>query len=152
MPTLIDLKQLSLPQLEDLYVQPHDLYIPDGLFRGHHLAWNEEAASRQRLRRPIIHLGFKVLPYGVDFDKRRWFFLDSGLTVGRFQPRVGPSRWRETETVCMEYHVSRLPGLLRDQLYDEVKPLSEDLLLGFGGLNEPRGRGDIFFFALERVR
>ncbi len=151
MPTLSDLQHLSLPQLEDLYLQPRELYVPAGLFRGHHLAWNEAAASRLRFKRPLIHLGFKALPYGVDFDKRRWFFLDSGFTVGRFEPSIGPSRWRETEAVCMEYHVSRLPGLIRKQLYDEVKPLSEDLLLGFGGLNEPRGRGDIFFFALQRT-
>ena len=148
---LTDLQQMSLGQLEELYLQPAEVEVPIGVFKGHHLAWNEEVASRNRLLRPVIHLGFKALPYGVDFDQRRWFFLDSGITVGKFEPRIGPSRWRETETVCLEYHVSRLPGLLRKKLYDEVKPLSGSLCLGFGGLNAPRGRGDIFFFALERL-
>jgi len=146
--TLSDLQQRSLGQLEDLYVGRGTVEVPTGVFRGHHLTWTP---VRPRLLRPVLHLGFKALPYGIDFDQRRWFFVDSGLTVGRFAPRVGPSRWRETETVCLEYHVSRLPGLLRSRLYDEVKPLSETLCLGFGGTNEPRGRGDLFFFALEKV-
>lgn len=149
--TLTDLQQMSLAQLEEVYARPGEVEIPTGVYRGHHLAWNESTASRQRLLRSVIHLGFKALPYGVDFDQRRWFFLDSGLTVGRFAPRVGRSMWRETETVCLEYHVSRLPGLLRSRLYDEVKPLSGSLCLGFGGTNAPRGKGDIFFFALERM-
>jgi len=149
--TLTDLQQMSLGQLEELYLQPAEVEVPAGVFRGHHLAWNEGTAARQRLLRPIILLGFKLLPYGIDFDQRRWFFLSSGLTVGRFAPRVGPSRWRGTETVCLEYHVSRVPGFVRAQLYDEVKPLSGSLCLGFGGINAPRGRGDIFFFALERL-
>jgi hypothetical protein len=35
-------------------------------------------------------------------------------------------------------------------LYDEVKPLSADLLLGLGGVNAETGEGDHFFFTLER--
>jgi hypothetical protein len=36
-------------------------------------------------------------------------------------------------------------------LYDEVKPLSEDLCLGMGGVNRGPGEGELFFFALVRV-
>lgn len=150
--SLDQLKQLSYQQLEQLYTSAAGpQQVPRGLFRGHHLAWNQATAGRGRLFKPIIFLGFKLLPYGIDFRQRRWFFLNSGLTVGRFAARVGPSRWRDTEAVCLEYHGSRVPGLIRRQLYDEVKPLSDNLCLGFGGLNAPTGEGDIFFFGLERM-
>ncbi|PKN31442.1 MAG: hypothetical protein CVU63_23915, partial [Deltaproteobacteria bacterium HGW-Deltaproteobacteria-20] len=63
----------------------------------------------------------------------------------------GPSRWRDTQTIRLHYHPSRLPGAVRTFLYDEVKPLTESLCLGIGGINAPRGRGEQFLFSLERV-
>ena len=44
----------------------------------------------------------------------------------------------------MHYEASRLPTFVRALLYDEVKPLDDDLLLGLGGV----AQGDLFFFAL----
>lgn len=59
-----------------------------------------------------------------------------------------PSRWRDTQTLQLHYDLTRLP--FRGQLYDEVKPLSETLCLGLGGLNrQPEKEGDLFFFLLE---
>jgi hypothetical protein len=94
---------------------------------------------------------FKWTPFGVDFDTRLWFFWHAALAAGRFEPRPGRSRWRDTEAVGLHYHVSRLPGPVRGVLYDEVKPLSADLCLCIGGINAPRGQGDHFFFALQRL-
>jgi hypothetical protein len=41
-----------------------------------------------------------------------------------------------------------LPKPIRDQLYDEVKPLAPDLCLGIGGTNHESDEGDHFWFAL----
>jgi len=71
--------------------------------------------------------------------------------MGHFQTQVGESRWRDTDAVSLRYQRSRLPRFVRDVLYDELKPLSADLVLGIGGINQDRGAGDHFFFALEKV-
>jgi hypothetical protein len=99
----------------------------------------------------MLTLGFVRLPFGIDFDRRRWFFVDPRLLVGRFATECGPSRWRDTDSVRLTYHGSRLPRIIRSSLYDEVKPLSDELCLGMGGINADRGTGDHFFFALRRV-
>lgn len=91
------------------------------------------------------------MPFGIDFDARRWWFLHPRLAVGRFELCQERSRWRDTDALTLRYHPSRLPGPLRDVLYDEVKPLGDDLLLGLGGLNWEVGRGDHFYFALTRL-
>ncbi len=150
--TLSCLQRCSLSQLEEIYALPRAeadaLGPPKGCYRGVHLAWLNTAGARHPLTRPLQHLGFCWLPFGVDFVARRWFFFDRKLGLGRFDAQTGPSRWRDTQTVRLEYDVSRLPRPLRNLLYDEVKPLSASLCLGIGGVNAPRGRGDHFFFAL----
>lgn len=149
--TLDHLRRSSLRDLERLYVQPGSSGVPEGVFRGVHLSWIPETVARRRVWQALVWPGFKLLPYGVDFDRQRWFFLHAGLRIGRFAPRPGRSRWRDCDTVCLEYHDSRLPAPLRSILYDEVKPLSETLCLGLAGLDFPTGRGDMFFFGLERI-
>lgn len=148
---LDNLKRMAGPQLEELYLAPGPLELPTGCFRGHVLTWIDSAAARQPLWRSILTVGFAWTPFGVDFDVRRWWFWHQRLAVGRFEPHIGPSRWRETETVCLHYHASRLPPPVRSVLYDEVKPLSSGLCLGIGGINAGRGEGDVFFFALQRT-
>ena len=66
--------------------------------------------------------------------------------------RMEPSRWRATQTFTLDYEKSRLPTPLRSTLYDELKPLSEDIVLELGGLNADGSGGDHFFFALERTK
>jgi hypothetical protein len=146
--TLSSLQRCSLAQLEAIYADTQPVALPAGCTRGVHLSWLNTAGARHPLTRPLQHLGFCWLPFGVDFAARRWFFFDRRLGIGQFVARPGPSRWRDTETVRLEYDVSRLPHRLRNLLYDEVKPLSASLCLGIGGVNAPRGRGDHFFFAL----
>jgi hypothetical protein len=143
------LRTLSLDELEALYLEERPLEVPAGAFRGRHLAWVDSPGARHPLWRPLTALMFERTPFGVDFEARRWFFFRRGLAAGRFTPRVARSRWRETETVALDYGVSRLPGPLRALLYDEVKPLSPTLALGIGGIAAPRGEGDLFFFSLE---
>ncbi len=150
--TLSDLQRCSLPQLESIYgaarADARASLLPEGCYGGVHLAWLNTAGARHPITRPLQQLGFCWLPFGVDFTARRWFFFDRRLGVGRFVAQPGPSRWRDTQTVRLDYAVSRLPRPLRGLLYDEVKPISASLCLGIGGINAPRGRGDHFFFAL----
>jgi hypothetical protein len=145
------LRRCNLAQLEELYAANRSLALPAGAYRGVHLAWLDTAGARHPLFRPLEQLGFRWAPFGVDFAAGHWFFFDRRLGIGRFSAQPGPSRWRDTETLCLHYDVSRLPRALRRMLYDEVKPLSASLCLGIGGVNAPRGRGDHFFFALTAL-
>ena len=72
------------------------------------------------------------------------------FAIGRFDARIGPSRWRDTDAIQLHYDPSRLPGPIKGRLYDEIKPLSGDLVLGLGGVNAERGEGDHFWFVLTR--
>jgi hypothetical protein len=149
--TLSRLRRCSLEQLEALYAEERPFTTPTNAYRGVHLAWLDTPGARHPLARPLEHLGFSWAPFGVDFTARQWFFFDRRFGIGRFWAQPGPSRWRDTETVCLHYDISRLPRPLRGILYDEVKPLSSGLCLGIGGINAPRGRGDHFFFALAAL-
>ncbi len=146
---LAALKSSSLKDLEKIYADASSGTVPAGRYWGHHLMRFDVPGQR----RPLYPVSrpFAFVPFGVDFDSRCWFFLHPSMQIGRFQPRVGPSKWRETDVVALEYHTSRLPGFMRSLLYDEVQPLSDTLCLGIGGINRETGEGDHFFFALERI-
>ncbi len=150
-PTLEQLRSAALSRLESLWARPVELPAPRGAYWGHVLMRIDHATSRRRLWRLSQTLAFEWAPFGIDFDRRLWFFFHPRLAVGRFEPRVGRSRWRDTDAIGLHYDVSGLPRGVRGVLYDEVKPLSERRLLGIGGINAERGRGDHFFFALERI-
>ena len=149
--TLDDLRRASLDELEALFRAPREPRRPAGCYRGHHLVRLDNVGARD----PAIWLGqtlgFRLFPFGVDFDLDHWFFFHPRLAAGRFTASIGPSRWRDTEAVTLHYGVSRLPRWVRGALYDEVQPLSDRLILGLGGTNAERGLGDHFFFALERM-
>ncbi len=148
MTTLRDLRQSSIDQLEQLYRDAPIRPPPKGRFRGEALARVDTRFARSA---PITAtlVPWERLPFGIDFETSTWFFVHPRVRVGRFRLARERSRWRETETFQMRYDVSRLP--IRGVLYDEVKPLDETLCLGLGGINFERGRGDLFFFALESL-
>ena len=125
--------------------------VPSGVHRGHHLAWLEHPEARRKRWRWPQRVGFEWAPWGVDFDRRLWFFFRQSLAAGRFTPQIERSRWHETQAVALHYEVSRLPGPLRGLLYDEVKPLDERWMVGIGGMQLGPRRGDHFLFALERL-
>ncbi|MCK6554321.1 hypothetical protein L6Q96_07005 [Candidatus Binatia bacterium] len=147
-PSLVALARCSVAEIEALYAAPRAVTVPSACYRGVFLAWLDAPDPAAPVTHFLQWLGFRVLPFGVDFIRSRWFFFHPALGAGRFTAAPGRSRWRDTETIRLEYAVSRLPGPLRRVLYDEVKPLSSSLCLGIGGTNAPRGRGDHFFFAL----
>lgn len=148
---IVELERLSVGELERLYASPSAPQVPVGRFRGEVLGRIDNEGSRRLSSRVIEYAGFRIPPFGIDFASRTWFFLGPRLLrLGRFEPRVQRSRWRTSDVVALHYEGSRLPAPVRRLLYDEVKPLTSDLCLGIGGLNDAPGRGDLFFFALVR--
>lgn len=138
------LRTASLEELEKLYREAPLRPVPARVFRGEVLHRIDAPFARTKTGRAVI-TPFERVPFGVDFEACAWFFVHPRLRVGRFRLEQGRSRWRDTQTQQLHYDVSRLP--FRGTLYDEVKPLSDTLCLGLGGLN--REAGDLFFFLLE---
>lgn len=148
--SLDELLRASPAALEAAFADDRPIAVPEGRFRGRTLCRLDNPGARRPLWRASQKVGFEWLPYGVDFGRRTWFFVHPPIAVGRFQPRVQRSRWRDTQVVALHYEASRLPAAIRRTLYDEVKPLGPDLLLGIGGINAGPGQGDHFFFLLTR--
>ncbi len=136
-------------ELEARYAGP--LHAPplEGVLAGRMLRFLETPSARSVYTRAIDTVLFGPR-FGIDFDRRLWWFHHPWLATGRFRASVGPSRWRDAEVMRLEYDVSRLPGPIRGLLYDEVKPLGPDHALGLGGINAPRGQGEHFWFELRR--
>jgi len=148
---LSDLKRCSIRVLENIYENEGAADVPQGVYKGTHLGWIEDNINHRQLLKSGIFLGFKLAPYGIDFDRKRWFFINKNARIGHFRAETERSRWRDTDAVCLHYESSRLPRMIRSHLYDEVKPLTDSLCLGVGGINKPDGGGDIFYFALTRI-
>jgi len=154
MTTLADLRGASSATLEGLYAGERPLELaPRGLWLGHTLRRLDNPGARAPVSRALQWLMFEAVPWGIDFDRRRWFFLGGRrIAGGHFELRAQRSRWRDTTAFCFDYEPSRLPGPIKHMLYDEVKPLGDRLMLGIGGENAERERGDHFWFALEPVQ
>ena len=142
------LKAANLQKLEDIYLgQGQDIKLK-GIYDGVFLKRLDKSGSRKPMY--IASKAFEIVPFGIDFDSNQWFFGNPLFQAGRFKVSVGKSRWRECNTQSLHYEVSRLPGFVKNVLYDEVKPLSANLCIAIGGINEEAGPGDHFFFALQR--
>lgn len=142
-----ELRNSSLEALERLYRSTPPRPAPRGSFHGEVLHRVNSPFARS-MSAAAVTWPFERLRFGVDFNAGAWFFLHPGLRLARFRLTPGPSRWRDAQTLQLHYDLSQLP--FREQLYDEVKPLSDTLCLGLGGLNrQPENEGDLFFFLLE---
>jgi hypothetical protein len=151
MESLDDLRRLSPAELEDLYCRDESVEQPHGCWAGKLLCWLDSPESKNWFYRPALAAMFQYSPFGIDFDEKCWYFWSRNLKTGRFTASVGPSLWRPTQTVVLRYEVSRLPGPVKSLLYDEVKPISNRLCLGMGGINLSGRPGEIFIFGLERL-
>lgn len=150
--TADELQRLSIDELDEVFCETESVELPYGCFTGRTICRLRNRGAKLPLPRFLEYVGFELAPYGIDFRSNRWFFVSSALQAGRFAPRVSRSRWRPTEVVALHYNVSRLPRPMRNFLYDEVKPLSDTLLLGLGGINRELGMGDHFYFTLELLK
>jgi hypothetical protein len=146
------IRRLSVRELDALYIQSPLRPLPRGVFDGRVLRW---LASARRLRNAgfvfLEWVGFELFSWGIDFDSSAWWVGAKCLQGGNFCGTEGPSRWRPTECVRLRYDNEPLP-FARRLLYDEVKPLSDELCLGIGGINADGGVGDHFYFLLQRAR
>jgi len=122
---------------------------PRGVYVGRHRGFLHTEGGQRLDVRVLDTLLFVWPVWGIDFDRCLWWFGDRRLAAGRFRVERGPSRWRQTEVYQLHYDVSRLP--VRGLLYDELKTLDDDRAIGIGGTNHPQGRGDHFFFELNRT-
>ncbi|MCG8672088.1 MAG: hypothetical protein MI867_21970 [Pseudomonadales bacterium] len=145
--TLQDLKQSSITELDQYFSAASLDFIMSGQYRGVFIKRLDRLGARKPLY--YVSFSFEFVPFGIDFDTNKWFFMNSKLQAGYFQLDVGPSRWRDTTAYRMHYEESEVPWFVKNKLYDEVKPLSSDLALGIGGVNRDEG-GDHFYFALVR--
>ncbi len=142
----MNLTSKSLPELELLYARAPIAPLAGGVWRGHYLHELPMSLGERLISRAM----FKWPTFGLDLDQRGWWFGRPGSVVGRFEPEVGPSRWRETEVVRLDYRRTT-PWPLRRLLYDELKPLSYNAILGIGGVSRAEPPGAWFYFALERL-
>lgn len=149
---LANLARMSLQELETLYTGQSPAELPWGRFEGKLLRWHSAPEARHPVWRPMLAAMFQLAPFGVDFDRRCWFFVNQRMRTGRFEVSLGASKWRPTQAFRLRYDASGLPRSVRGLLYDELKPLSEDLCLGIGGLNLSGQPAAVFFFGLERQR
>lgn len=141
---------MSHDDLERVY-REHPLGpTPTGLWQGRTLGFFQHPGARRLDVQVIDRLMFVWPRFGIDFERRLWWFVDPRLALGRFRLEPGRSRWRDAEVLQVHYDGSRLPGPVRRYLYDELKPLDADTVLGIGGVNDGPGRGDHFFFVLNR--
>ena len=139
------LQHADLGELEHLFKRQTDLVVPRGRYAGHFLRRTDSWQKHPYWLRGFTTLGFEMLPFGIDFDRRHWVLLGGMVAAGRFEVVQATSRWRSTEVLSLRYEGSRLPLVIRSRLYDEVKPLGNGLFLGMGGVTT----GDLFFFSLE---
>lgn len=148
------LGRASVAELEAIFGRGAQAPMPRGSFRGRLLHVLDTPGAQAPLQRVVNHVAFGMTPFGIDFDRRAWWFFAPWLTAGRFAATEAarPSRWRPgADVFALDYSVSRLPKPMRGALYDELCPLGPALVLGLGGIDRERGRGDHFFFALTPV-
>ncbi len=148
----MSLRGLAHAELEALYLGPLAEPPPSGLYQGAFLGFLDNPGARRTHTRVVDTLLFRWTRFGIDFDRRLWWFVDPRLAAGRFRTSIGPSQWRVTETVRLHYEDSLLPGPVRNLLYDEVKPLPDGRVLGLGGLDAGPGQGDHFWFELRSMQ
>ena len=149
------LKNCDLARLEELYLQKVDIAIPQsGAYQGTYLKRLDNPGANNSFNVVLQWAMFDLTPFGLNFfsDHGDWYFFHPSLAMGKFIPRRERSRWRDTETITLNYETSRLPKPIRSMLYDEIRPLSENIMLGIGGLNADKDKGDLFFFAIERIK
>jgi hypothetical protein len=135
------------PELEHLYAGPLGP-LPTGATVGTFVGFLDSPGGRNVWNRATHTVLFRWPAWGVDFEHRTWWCLRPGMRWARFTATVGPSRWRDAEVFRLEYSESR-SSWIRRTLYDELKPLPDGRVIGIGGVNKDRGRGDHFWFELQ---
>ena len=134
-------------ELERIYREAPLAPLPGGLWAGQYVHELPMPAGEKLAARAM----FKWTRFGLDLDRHGWWFRrPEARVVGHFMTSVGPSRWRDAEVVRLDYRKTT-PWPLRRLLYDELKPLSDSVVLGLGGINRAGPTGAWFYFVLTPV-
>jgi hypothetical protein len=149
------LRNKSERELDEIFCSSGEARLPaPGNYQGAWLTWIENPGTRKPFNQISQTLMFKLTPFGITFNADStgiWYFFNPLLAAGNFMMRAEPSYWRETEAVSLNYEMSKLPGLVKGMLYDEIKVIDNNHILGLGGFKAPRDEGDNFYFLLSRV-
>lgn len=150
-----EFRSLSEAELSRRFCQnPGAPRLEPGNYKGTWLTRIENAGMYKPFNLITQWLMFDVTPFGISFHGDSggiWYFFHPSLAAGDFDISLKRSRWRDTDCLALTYDHAKLPGLVRDLLYDEIKPLSSTHALGIGWFNQPAGEGDNFYFLLTRV-
>jgi len=141
-----ELAQMSMGQLEQVWSMYPCAPLPGGMWQATYLEEFPMTPTKKLLARAL----FKWRLFGLDLNTHKWWFKDATRAVVEFDPQHGPSRWRDADVIQLHYETTG-PRLFRGMLYDELKPLNENCILGIGGSNQDNAQGAWFFFALSRV-
>lgn len=144
-----------LSELETIFMSAAPLAYPvPGNYAGTWLKRIENSGTYKPFNLISQWLMFEITPFGITFSADNtgiWYFFNPSLAAGNFVMQNGPSLWRDTLAVALNYETAKLPGFVRGILYDEIKVLGPDHALGIGGFKGSAGDGDNFFFLLTRV-
>src|SRR5262245_43649234 len=77
------LRGMSLGELEAVYGDAATGPAPSGRFRGKWLTWIDSAGARQIDVRMLDTLMFRMVTFGIDFDRSVWWFARPSLRAGR---------------------------------------------------------------------
>lgn len=156
-----EFREKSLPELENIFAAPAKMAYPTaGCYAGTWLRRIENSGSYKPFNLISQWLLFEITPFGITFNSESadgaarngiWYFFHPAFATGNFHMVAGQSRWRNTPAVAMNYGAAELPAVVRNMLYDEVKPLTVNHCIGIGGFDAPTGDGDNFYFLLTRV-
>ena len=136
----------SLGELERIYATAPLAPLPGGVWRGRWLHDLRMSAPAKL----VAHALFRWPTFGLDLDAYTWWFGRPDRVASRYEPVVGRSRWRDAEVVRLDYRRT-MPWPMRAVIYDELKPLSDDCVLGIGGMNGTGSHGAWVYFVLQRI-
>jgi hypothetical protein len=149
-----EFRYLSEAELERRFCGPAAApVLAPGDYTGTWLRRIENAGTYKPLNFLSQYLLFELTPFGISFrgdGSGTWYFFEPRFAAGEFTTSKSQSRWRDTDCLALDYSQARLPGFIRDLLYDEIKVLSTQHAIGIGGFNQPAGEGDNFYFLLTR--
>ena len=158
--TVDDITTMDIDDLEILFSKQndHELKLPgSAIYKGQYLLRIDSDGAGKWYNRYPQELMFNFVPFGLNFfnDKKKkyasgdWYFFHRRLCAGSFEMIPGQSRWRNTNSIALNYDNSSLPSIIKNILYDEIKYIGNNIYLGIGGVNKETGNGDHFYFVIS---
>ena len=106
----MNLAAAALHELERAFADDPMGPEPTGVFRGRFLCYVDSPGARKLWVRALDSLLFRAPTFGVDFDRKAWWFFRPTTQAGRFRSERRRSRWRTTDVYALTYKESTPPG------------------------------------------